>query len=121
MEKQRITNHGKSDLGIGPDMVVPGGGFLDVTEEQAGRIYQTPVVESWVEDKILTIGRIPAEGDDNARFEQVRGAIDALKPEEDFTKSGKPDVDKINAILPDDEGVNGKERDAVWAEMNGDD
>lgn len=51
------------------------------------------------------------------REQRLVGIIELLD-EEDFTQSGKPEVDEINAGLDEGEPpVNAAERDAVWSLM----
>lgn len=55
--------------------------------------------------------------ENNQRLKAIKAAIDHLDAN-DFTKSGKPEVDALNAALkdtsPDAEAVTGKERDEAW-------
>lgn len=59
-----------------------------------------------------------ADDSDSERGDLIRDAIDGLDKDADFTKGGKPDVDKINAAMPEgSETVTAVERDAIWASM----
>ena len=53
------------------------------------------------------------------RFEVVRATIGTLDPAKHFTQQGIPEVDAINAALPEGtKKVTADERNAVWAAMN---
>lgn len=59
-------------------------------------------------------GNVGGNGAGNDRETDIRNAISGLDPQKDFTKGGKPEVDAINALMPDgSEPVTAAERDAV--------
>lgn len=49
----KITNTTKSNLGLSPEVVVPAGGTIEVTKEQADAIGKNAVVEAWFEAGML--------------------------------------------------------------------
>jgi hypothetical protein len=54
----KIFNTTKGDLGLTPELIVPAGGSIDVTEEQADAFAGSAVVRAWVDE-----GKLVAEGD----------------------------------------------------------
>ncbi|WP_375553389.1 hypothetical protein [Roseovarius mucosus] len=115
----KITNTTKSDLGLSPDVVVPAGGSMEIEEGTLEQLSKSPVVQAWAKDGWLVAEEPAAEGAEieTARFELVAGVVRGLGPD-GFIKSGKPDVDAINAVLPTTtDRITAKERDAIWAQM----
>lgn len=121
----KITNTTKSDLGLSPDVVVPAGGALEIPEKKLEQLSKSKVVQAWAADGWLVASGVDeaavatkdATEIPDARFDLVAGVIRGLS-NDDFTKSGKPDVDAINGVLPGtSDRVTASERDAIWARM----
>lgn len=117
----KVHNTTKSDLGLGSGFIVPAGGSLEIEEEQLEQLARSKVVRAWAEAGwIVADGDMPApaegEGSALSRAEAIAEVIGGLERETGFTQSGKPEVDAINAALPEGMApVDAAERDAVWA------
>lgn len=117
----KITNTGKSDLGLDPATVVPAGRSIEIDDARLDQLKASPVVKSW-----LVAGVLVEEGAMQGAAAELTGrqalVADIIRGlgKTGFTKSGKPEVDAINAELTDDaEPVTASERDAVWAMIEG--
>lgn len=75
--------------------------------EDAGVIFRDP-------DEPIDAADAPVDPDRQAAISAAIGDLSS----EDFTKGGKPEVDAINAAMPEGaEAVTAAERDAVWTAM----
>lgn len=114
----RIINTTKTDLGLGPEVYIPAGGETDLPDDAVDAFAASDVVKAYFADGWLVA--VDRKGPDkHDRAEIISGAILALG-EDGFSASGKPKVSAINEAMPGADPVTASERDAIWAEMQGD-
>lgn len=111
----QIINTTKTDLRIAAGHIVPGNGSASVPADVLASARRRRVVRAWFFCGALVEG---AEGEPTlARDELIGDAIFEISSD-DFTKAGKPDVDAINALMPEGQPkVTAAERDRIWAEI----
>lgn len=103
--KVRITKPGI----YGADGMYPVGTEMDVENEPKAWLDRYEVVGKAKKSAVINLDRNTV----------ITKAIKGLK-KSDHTADGKPEVNAINAALPDGlQSVDADERDALWEKMNG--
>lgn len=114
-----VTGHG---LQVDKVQIKPGSGLLLSGKPPAhwSRFGTYHALEDDAfEDREMLVGSPGGATMDNERVAAIKEAIAGLDKDKDYTKGGKPEVDAINALMPEGaEPVTADERDAVVAKAD---
>ena len=107
--KVKITKEGL----FGVDGPIPVGTVVDVSEEPTAWGDRYEVVSGPTAGKTAVTPE-----DDDPRLTEIRRIISEELNDDEYTSDGRPQVDAINALLPEGmEPLTAKDRDSIWKSM----